>query len=82
VADTSALGSILIPAMTEEEYDRDYSAAVTAASSTVGPLLPPSIPMVILGTVGELSIGALFLAGVIPGVMVWGLIAALQSFLL
>ncbi len=70
VADTSALGSILIPAMTKEKYDRDYSAAVTAASSTVGPIIPPSIPMVILGTVGELSIGALFLAGVIPGVMV------------
>ncbi len=70
VADTSALGSILIPAMTEEKYDRDFSAAVTAASSTVGPIIPPSIPMVILGTVGELSIGALFLAGIIPGIMV------------
>ncbi len=70
VADTSALGSILIPAMTERRYDKDFSAAVTAASSTVGPIIPPSIPMVILGTVGELSIGALFLAGVIPGMMV------------
>jgi C4-dicarboxylate transporter DctM subunit len=70
VADTSALGSILIPAMTERRYDKDFSAAVTAASSTVGPIIPPSIPMVILGTVGELSIGALFLAGVIPGIMV------------
>lgn len=69
VADTSALGSILIPAMTREKYDRDFSAAVTAASSTVGPIIPPSIPMVILGTVGELSIGALFLAGVIPGIL-------------
>ncbi len=70
VADTSALGSILIPAMAREKYDRDFSAAVTAASSTVGPIIPPSIPMVILGTVGELSIGALFLAGVIPGILV------------
>ncbi|MCX8117988.1 MAG: TRAP transporter large permease [Desulfobacterota bacterium] len=70
VADTSALGSILIPAMEKEKYDRDFSAAVTAASSTVGPIIPPSIPMVILGTVGELSIGALFLAGVIPGILV------------
>lgn len=70
VADTSALGSILIPAMVREKYDRDFSAAVTAASSTVGPIIPPSIPMVILGTVGELSIGALFLAGVIPGILV------------
>jgi len=70
VADTSALGSILIPAMMEQKYDKDFSAAVTAASSTVGPIIPPSIPMVILGTVGELSIGALFLAGIIPGIMV------------
>lgn len=70
VADTSALGSILIPAMAKEKYDRDFSAAVTAASSTVGPIIPPSIPLVILGTVGELSIGALFLAGVIPGILV------------
>ena len=70
VADTSALGSILIPAMTEEGYDKDFSAAVTAASSTVGPIIPPSIPMVILGTLGELSVGALFLAGIIPGIMV------------
>ncbi len=70
VADTSALGSILIPAMVREKYDKDFSAAVTAASSTIGPIIPPSIPMVIMGTVGELSIGALFLAGVIPGILV------------
>jgi C4-dicarboxylate transporter DctM subunit len=81
VADTSALGSILIPAMTEEKYDRDFSAAVTAASSTVGPIIPPSIPMVILGTVGELSIGALFLAGVIPGIMV-GLALLIVSYII
>lgn len=81
VADTSALGSILIPAMTEEKYDRDFSAAVTAASSTVGPIIPPSIPMVILGTVGELSIGALFLAGVIPGIMV-GLSLLVVSYII
>lgn len=70
VADTSALGTTLIPAMVKKKYDRDFSAAVTAASSTVGPIIPPSIPLVILGTVGELSIGALFLAGVIPGILV------------
>jgi C4-dicarboxylate transporter DctM subunit len=70
VADTSALGTILIPAMVREKYDKDFSAAVTAASSTIGPIIPPSIPMVILGTVGELSIGALFLAGVVPGILV------------
>jgi C4-dicarboxylate transporter DctM subunit len=81
VADTSALGSILIPGMIEEKYDRDFSAAVTAASSTVGPIIPPSIPMVILGTVGELSIGALFLAGVIPGIMI-GLSLLVVSYII
>ncbi len=81
VADTSALGSILIPAMVKEKYDRDFSAAVTAASSTVGPIIPPSIPMVIIGTVGELSIGALFLAGVVPGILV-GLSLLLVSYVI
>jgi C4-dicarboxylate transporter, DctM subunit len=69
-ADASAIGSILIPAMTEEKYDRDFSAAVTAAASTMGPIIPPSIPMIIFGAIAELSVGALFLAGVIPGVMI------------
>jgi C4-dicarboxylate transporter DctM subunit len=69
-ADVSAIGSILIPAMTEAKYDRDFSAAVTAAASTMGPIIPPSIPMIIIGTIAELSVGALFLAGIIPGVMI------------
>jgi C4-dicarboxylate transporter DctM subunit len=69
-ADASAIGSIIIPAMTEEKYDREFSAAVTAAASTMGPIIPPSIPMIILGAIAELSVGALFLAGVIPGVMI------------
>jgi len=69
-ADASAIGSILIPAMVEEKYDRDFSAAVTAAASTMGPIIPPSIPMIIFGAIAELSVGALFLAGVIPGVMI------------
>ncbi|MDI6764789.1 MAG: TRAP transporter large permease [Thermodesulfobacteriota bacterium] len=69
-ADASAIGSILIPAMTEEKYDRDFSAAVTAAASTMGPIIPPSIPMIIFGAIAELSVGALFLAGLIPGVMI------------
>lgn len=69
-ADASAIGSILIPAMTEEKYDRDFSAAVTAAASTMGPIIPPSIPMIIFGAIAELSVGALFLAGIIPGIMI------------
>lgn len=70
VADTSAIGSVLIPAMEEEGYDPDYSAAITAASSTLGPIIPPSIPMIIYGVSAEQSIAALFLAGLIPGLLV------------
>jgi C4-dicarboxylate transporter DctM subunit len=70
VADTSAIGSVMIPAMNEEGYDLDFSAAITAASSTVGPIIPPSIPMIIYGVSAEQSIGALFLAGIIPGLLI------------
>jgi C4-dicarboxylate transporter DctM subunit len=69
-ADASAIGSILIPAMTEGKYEKDFSAALTAAASTMGPIIPPSIPMIIFGAIAELSVGALFLAGVVPGVMI------------
>lgn len=71
VADTTALGSTLIPAMKKEGYDGGFSAAVTAASSICGPIIPPSIPLVIYGlTAGTgVSIGALFLGGAIPGLI-------------
>ena len=68
-ADTSAVGSILIPAMKKDGYDSDFAAAVTAASSCVGPIIPPSIVMVIYGVIAEQSIGRLFLAGFVPGVL-------------
>jgi C4-dicarboxylate transporter DctM subunit len=70
VADASAIGSVLIPAMEKEGYDLDYSAAITAASSTLGPIIPPSIPMIIYGVSAEQSIAALFLAGIIPGLLI------------
>jgi tripartite ATP-independent transporter DctM subunit len=70
VADTSAIGSILIPAMVSEGYEADYSAAVTASSSVIGPIIPPSIVMVIYGSTVGLSIGALFAAGFIPGLLI------------
>jgi len=69
VADTSAVGSILIPAMKKEGYDIDFSTAVTATSSTIGPIIPPSIPFIIYGVLGEVSIASLFLAGFIPGAL-------------
>ena len=70
VADASAVGSVLIPAMKEEGYPPAYAAAVTAAASTIGPVIPPSIPLVVYGLLTEQSIGRLFLAGAIPGTLV------------
>jgi C4-dicarboxylate transporter DctM subunit len=70
VADASAIGGILIPGMTKEGYDLDFSAAVTASASTMGPIIPPSIFMVIYGVTTGVSVGALFAAGFVPGVLV------------
>ncbi|MGK7378781.1 TRAP transporter large permease [Planococcus sp. 1R117A] len=69
LADTASIGSILIPAMKKEGYGSGFSAAVTASSSTVGPIIPPSLPMIIVGTLASLSIGDLFLAGAVPGIL-------------
>ena len=76
VADTAAIGPILIPGMVRKGYSPGFSAAITAASSTMGPMIPPSIFMVILGVTTGLSIGGLFVAGVVPGLMLgFGMIA-------
>jgi C4-dicarboxylate transporter DctM subunit len=69
VADTSAIGSILIPSMIEDKYDPSFSAAITSVSSTVGPIIPPSIPFVIYAAMGSVSVAALFLAGFVPGLL-------------
>lgn len=68
-ADTAAIGSIMIPAMKKEGYTPEYSGAVTAISSTIGPTIPPSIAMVVYGAIAETSIAKLFLAGFIPGLL-------------
>lgn len=68
-ADTVALGSVLIPAMEKEGYDTKFSAAITAASSIVGPIIPPSITLIIFGIVTEQPIGPLLIAGIIPGLL-------------
>ena len=70
VADVAALGSIFIPAMEKQGYTRKFSATITAVSSIIGPIIPPSIIVVIYGSVTGLSIGTLFAACMIPGVMV------------
>ncbi|MAF06235.1 MAG: C4-dicarboxylate ABC transporter permease [Acidiferrobacteraceae bacterium] len=79
VADTSAIGSVLIPSMKKSGYPGPYAAAVTAASSTIGPIIPPSIPLVVYGLIGQVSVGKLFLGGAIPGVMM-GVYLLITSF--
>lgn len=69
VADASAIGSSLIPAMKEQGYPPAYAAAVVAAASTMGPIIPPSIAFVVYALVSEVSIGKLFLAGAVPGLL-------------
>ena len=70
VADTSAIGSLLIPSMIRQGYGRDFSVAVTATSATIGPIIPPSIPLILYGILARRSIGHLFLGGVIPGLLI------------
>ena len=68
-ADAVGLGTVEMRAMLQEGYDRDFSAGITAASSLIGPIIPPSIPLVAYGVIAEESIGSLFLGGVIPGTL-------------
>ncbi len=69
-ADAAGIGSVLIPAMIREKYDRGFTVAVTACSSVMGVIIPPSIIMVVWGGVANTSVAALFLAGFVPGVMI------------
>jgi tripartite ATP-independent transporter DctM subunit len=69
IADAGGLGTIEIKAMRDEGFDIGFSAAITAASSTIGPIIPPSIPMVIYASIASVSVGKLFLAGAVPGIL-------------
>ena len=75
VADASGIGLIEVDAMKEDGYDPEFSAAITSATSTVGPIIPPSIPLVIYATLSGASIGALFLGGVVPGIVLCAFLA-------
>lgn len=77
VADAGGLGMVEIKAMTQQGYSKDFAAAVTVASSTIGPIIPPSIPMVIYGAMAEVSVGRLFLGGFIPGVLMGLMVMAM-----
>jgi tripartite ATP-independent transporter DctM subunit len=70
VADASAIGKMLIPSMERNGYSRSFSAAVTAAAAVIGPIIPPSGIMVLYGFVMNVSVGALFAAGIVPGVLI------------
>jgi TRAP-type C4-dicarboxylate transport system permease large subunit len=69
IADAAGLGTIEIKAMKDHGYDTEFAVGVTAASATLGPIIPPSLPFVIYGMMANVSVGALFLAGILPGLM-------------
>ena len=81
LADASATGSVLIPAMKRQGYHAEFAAAITAAAATIGPIIPPSIPMIIYAVVAEVSVGSLFLAGVIPGLLMGAYLCLVTFFL-
>ena len=69
VADAGGLGAVEIKAMRDAGYERGFAVGVTAASSTIGPIIPPSLPLIIYGVIAEVSIGKLFAAGLVPGLL-------------
>lgn len=81
VADASALGSIIIPAMKKEGYDADYTAAINATASTIGIIIPPSIPMILLGVVASVSIRDLFIGGAVPGVVTGLMLMGISTYI-
>ncbi|WP_280550409.1 TRAP transporter large permease [Halomonas sp. 11-S5] len=81
VADAGGLGTIEIKAMREAGYDEEFAVGITAASSTIGPIIPPSLPMVIYGVMASVSVGQLFVAGLVPGLLM-GLVLMLMIFFL
>jgi tripartite ATP-independent transporter DctM subunit len=81
VADASALGSIIIPAMKKEGYDADYAAAVNATASTIGIIIPPSIPMILLGVVASVSIRDLFIGGAVPGLVTGLVLMSISTYI-
>ena len=80
IADAAGLGAIEIKAMKEHGYSTEFSVGVTAASATLGPIIPPSLPFVIYGMMANVSIGALFVAGIVPGVVMTLMMMATVSY--
>ncbi len=69
LADTASIGAVMIPSMQKEGYGKGRSVAISVSSSTVGPIIPPSLPMIIVGTLSGIPVGKLFIAGLIPGIL-------------
>jgi C4-dicarboxylate transporter DctM subunit len=69
VADCTATGSLLIPIMKKDKYPAGFAGALVAAASTIGPIIPPSIPMILIGSIVGISVGRMFIGGAIPGVL-------------
>jgi tripartite ATP-independent transporter DctM subunit len=80
VADSAALSNTLVPAMQDKGYDKTYAAAITAASSIIGPIIPPSIILIVYGALMQTSVAALFIAGVLPGLLLAFALFAVNSF--
>lgn len=81
VADTATVGSLMVPAMKRAGYPAAFSAAITAVSSTIGGIIPPSIMMIVLANSVGISVGALFAGGIIPGIMIGGLLMVINYFI-
>ena len=81
VADTATVGSLMVPAMKKAGYPAAFAAAITAVSSTIGGIIPPSIMMIVLANAGGISVGALFAGGIIPGVMIGILLMIINYFI-
>jgi tripartite ATP-independent transporter DctM subunit len=81
VADVGGIGNLNYEAMVEQGFDKEFSASVTIASSTVGPIIPPSIPMVVYAMVANVSVGRMFFGGIIPGVII-GIALMLYVFMI
>jgi tripartite ATP-independent transporter DctM subunit len=71
-SDAAMTARVLVPVMEKQGYPRPFAAALTASAATIGPIIPPSVPMVLLASICELSVGRLFLGGVIPGILMGG----------
>ncbi len=82
VADAAGLGKVIIEMMVKDNrYSRGYAAAITAAAATIGPIIPPSIPMVLYALVSDTSIGYLFLGGIIPGLLMGVVLMAMNTYI-